>query len=177
MIGTSFSALKGVERDSGICIVKNTDVFKLTHFPPWPLSQGCAINPFSVITTKATALKWAKDTVLSVLHVLLLPSYSLDIDITIPTNGCRNWIKLRLSYLPKITWLISGEATIWTDATWLWIMLLKMTLKVCWTARRSNQSILKEINPEHSLEGPMLKLKLQYFGHLMLQLRPSQINK
>ena len=41
-------------------------------------------------------------------------------------------------------------------------------LRVPWTARRSNQSILKEINPEYSLEGLMLKLKLQYFGHLML---------
>ena len=40
-------------------------------------------------------------------------------------------------------------------------------LRVPWTARRSNQSILKEINPEYSLEGLMLKLKLQYFGHLM----------
>ena len=40
-------------------------------------------------------------------------------------------------------------------------------LRVPWTARRSNQSILKEISPEYSLEGPMLKLKLQYFGHLM----------
>ena len=40
-------------------------------------------------------------------------------------------------------------------------------LRVLWTARRSNQSILKEINPEYSLEGLMLKLKLQYFGHLM----------
>ena len=40
-------------------------------------------------------------------------------------------------------------------------------LGVPWTARRSNQSILKEINPEYSLEGLMLKLKLQYFGHLM----------
>ena len=39
--------------------------------------------------------------------------------------------------------------------------------RVPWTARRSNQSILKEISPEHSLEGLMLKLKLQYFGHLM----------
>ena len=46
---------------------------------------------------------------------------------------------------------------------WCWIRLLT----VPWTARRSNQSILKEINPEFSLEGPMLKLKLQYFGHLM----------
>ena len=46
---------------------------------------------------------------------------------------------------------------------WCWSRLLK----VPWTARRSDQSILKEINPEYSLEGLMLKLKLQYFGHLM----------
>jgi len=45
------------------------------------------------------------------------------------------------------------------------VVLEKMT--VPWTARRSNQSILKEINPEYSLGGLMLKLKLQYFGHLM----------
>ena len=46
---------------------------------------------------------------------------------------------------------------------WCWIRLLR----VPWTARRSNQSVLKEISPEYSLEGLMLKLKLQYFGHLM----------
>ena len=46
-------------------------------------------------------------------------------------------------------------------------MVLEKTLRVSWTARRSNQSILKEINPEYSLEGLMLKLKLQYFGHVM----------
>ena len=46
---------------------------------------------------------------------------------------------------------------------WCWRRLLR----VPWTARRSNQSILKEINPEYSLEGLMLKLKLQYLGHLM----------
>ena len=46
---------------------------------------------------------------------------------------------------------------------WCWRRLLR----VLWTARRSNQSILKEISPGHSLEGLMLKLKLQYFGHLM----------
>ena len=45
--------------------------------------------------------------------------------------------------------------------------MLEKTLEVPWTARRSNQSILKEISPEYSLEGPMLKLKLQYFGYLM----------
>ena len=46
---------------------------------------------------------------------------------------------------------------------WCWRRLLR----VPWTARRSNQSLLKEISPEYSLEGLMLKLKLQYFGHLM----------
>ena len=46
---------------------------------------------------------------------------------------------------------------------WCWIRLLRIP----WTARRSNQSILKEINPEYLLEGLILKLKLQYFSHLM----------
>ena len=46
-------------------------------------------------------------------------------------------------------------------------MVLEKTLESPWTARRSNQSILKEISSEYSLEGLMLKLKLQYFGHLM----------
>ena len=46
-------------------------------------------------------------------------------------------------------------------------MVLQKTLEIPWTARRSNQSILKEISPGYSFEGLMLKLKLQYFGHLM----------
>ena len=51
------------------------------------------------------------------------------------------------------------------DAFELWCW--RKFLRVPWTARRSNRSILKEINPEYSLEGLMLRLKLQYFGHLM----------
>ena len=51
------------------------------------------------------------------------------------------------------------------DADELWCQ--RRLLRVPWTARRSNQSILKEISPEYSLEGLMLKVKLQYFGHLM----------
>ena len=50
-----------------------------------------------------------------------------------------------------------------TFELWCWRRLLRIS----WTAKRSNQSILKEISPEYSLEGLMLKLKLQYFGHLM----------
>jgi len=53
---------------------------------------------------------------------------------------------------------------------WCWRRLSR----VPWTTRRSNQSILKEINPEYSLEGLMLKLKLQYFGHLMLRADSSE---
>ena len=55
----------------------------------------------------------------------------------------------------------------WVPKNWYFqTLVLEKILRVYWTARRSNQSILKEINPEYSLEGLMLKLKLQYFGHL-----------
>ena len=66
--------------------------------------------------------------------------------------GCKSWI-IKKAEDQKI------------DAFELWCW--RRLLRVPWTSRRSNQSILKEISPEHSLEGLMLKLKLQYFGHLM----------
>ena len=87
-------------------------------------------------------------------------------DITLPTNvclvkamvfpvvmyGCESWT------IKKAEW-----RRIHAFELWCWRTLLR----VPWTARRSNQSILKEMSPEYSLEGLMLKLKLQYFGHLM----------
>ena len=63
------------------------------------------------------------------------------------------------------SWIIKKVDSQRIDAFELWCW--RRLLRVPWTARRSNQSILKEINPEYSLEGPMLKLKLQYFGHLI----------
>ena len=65
-----------------------------------------------------------------------------------------------------------GHKESWAPKSWcFWTVVLKKTLESSldsyWTAKRSNQSILKEIGPEYSLEGLMLKLKLQYFGHLM----------
>ena len=63
------------------------------------------------------------------------------------------------------SWIIKKAEHQRTDAFELWCW--RRLLRVPWTARRSNQSILKEISPEYSLEGLMLKLKLQYFGHLM----------
>ena len=59
----------------------------------------------------------------------------------------------------KESWALKN----WCFKLWCWRRLLRAP----WTTRRSNQSVLKEISPEHSLEGLMLKLKLQYFGHLM----------
>ena len=87
-------------------------------------------------------------------------------DITMPTRvclveamvfpvvmyGCESWTKSKAE-----PWRIDALKF------WCW----RKTLRILWTARRSNQSVLKEINPEYSLEGLMLKLKLQYFGHLM----------
>ena len=60
---------------------------------------------------------------------------------------------------------VGGGFRMRTDAFELWCW--RGLLRVSWTARRSNQSVLKEISPEYSLEGLMLKLKLQYVGHLM----------
>ena len=87
-------------------------------------------------------------------------------DITVPTKvhivkgmvfpvvtyGCESWTIKKVEHRR-------------IDASELWCW--RRLLRVPWTARRSNQSILKEIGPEYSLEGLMLKLKLQYFGHLM----------
>ena len=67
-------------------------------------------------------------------------------------NECESWT-IKKAECPRI------------DAFELWCW--RRLLRVPWTARRSNQSILKEISPGHSLEGLMLKLKLQYFGYLM----------
>ena len=66
--------------------------------------------------------------------------------------GCESWILKKVEHRR-------------TDAFKLWCW--RRLWRVSWTARRSDQSILQEINPEYSLEGLMLKLKLQYFGHLM----------
>jgi len=63
------------------------------------------------------------------------------------------------------SWTIKKAECQRTDAFELWCW--RRLSRVPWTARRSNQSIPKEISPEYSLEGLMLKLKLQYFGHLM----------
>ena len=87
-------------------------------------------------------------------------------DITLPTKVCL--VKAMVS--PTVmygceSWTIKKAERQRIDAFELWCW--RRFLRIPWIARRSNQSILKEMNPEYSLEGLMLKLKLQYFGHLM----------
>ena len=87
-------------------------------------------------------------------------------DITLPTKVCL----VKAMVFPVVrygceSWTMKKTEHQRIDAFELWCW--KILLRVPWTARRSNQSILKEMNPECSLEGMMLKLKLKYFGHLM----------
>ena len=87
-------------------------------------------------------------------------------DITLPTKVCL----VKAMVFPVVvygckSWTVKKAEGRRIDAFEVWC--LRRLLRVPWTARRSNQSILKEISPGISLEGMMLKLKLQYFGHLM----------
>ena len=87
-------------------------------------------------------------------------------DITLPTQFCL----VKAMVFPVViygceSWTVNKAECRRIDAFELWC--LRRLLRVPWTARRSNQSILKEISPGCSLEGMMLNLKLQYFGHLM----------
>ena len=87
-------------------------------------------------------------------------------DITLPTKFrlVKAMVFLIVMYGHE-SWTIKKAEHQRIDAFELWCW--RRLLRVPWTARRSNQSILKEISPEYSLEGQMLKLKLQYFGHLI----------
>jgi len=87
-------------------------------------------------------------------------------DITLPTKVClvKAMVFLSIMYGYE-SWTIKKAEHRRFDAFELWSW--KRLVRVPWTARRSNQSIIKEISPEYSLEGLMLKLKIQYFGHLM----------
>ena len=94
------------------------------------------------------------DSVLKSRDITLLTKVHIVTAMVFPivTYGCESWTMKKTEH-----------RRIDTFKLWCWRRLLT----VSWTARSSNQSILKEISPEYSLEGPMLKLKLQYFSHLM----------
>ena len=99
-----------------------------------------------VMTNLVSILKSRDVTLLTKVHLVKAMVFP------VVMYGCESWI--------------TKKAECWRiDASELWYW--RRLLRVPWTAMRSNQSILKEISPEYSLEGLMLKLKLQYFGHLM----------
>ena len=103
------------------------------------LEQKAMTNLDSIIKSRSSTL-WTK---VDIVKAMVFP---------IVMYGCDSWTVKKAEHQR-----IDGFEL------WCWRRLLR----VLWTARRSNQSILKETNPEYSLEGLMLKLKLQYFGHLM----------
>ena len=106
-------------------------------------------------------------------HLFLGRKVMTNLDTTLKSRGTALPAKVRVvkaMVFPVVmygceSWTIkkAEHRTIDAFKVWCWRRLLR----VPWTARRSNQSILKEISPEYSLEGLMLKMKLQYFGHLM----------
>ena len=143
----------------------------------WRSLVGCRLwGPTESDTTEATQQQITEDSdynheIIGYLIIGRKAETSLDSEfksrgITLPTKvhiaktmafpgvmyGCESWTIKKTEHRR-------------TDAFKLWCW--RRLLRVPWTTRRSNQSILKEINPEYSLEGLMLKLKLQYFGHLM----------
>ena len=99
-----------------------------------------------VMTNLNSILKSRDITLLTKVHIVKTMAFP------VVMHGCETWTIKKAEH-----WRI--------DAFELWCW--RRLLRVPWTARRSNQSNLKEINPEHSLEGLLLKLRLQYFGHLM----------
>ena len=94
------------------------------------------------------------DSVLKSRDITLLAKVYIDkaVVLLVVMYGCESWTIKKAECRRTDTFKV-----------WCWRRLLR----VPWTAKRSNQSVSKEISPEYSLEGPMLKLKLQYFGHLM----------
>ena len=103
------------------------------------LGRKAMINLDSILKTRDTTLL----TKVRLVKAMVFP---------VVMDGCESWT-IKKAECPRI------------DAFELWCW--RRLLRVPWTSRRSNQSILKEISPEYSLEGLMLKLRLQYFGHLM----------
>ena len=153
--------------------IQKTEIMASSPINPWQIDGETieTVTDFIFLGSKITAdgdcsHEIKRHSLLGRKAVTNLGSILKSRDITLPTKvrlvkamvfpvimyGCESWTVKKAEH-----WRI--------DAFELWCW--RRLLRVPWTARRSNQSILKEISPEYSLEGLMLKLKLQYFGHLM----------
>ena len=108
--------------------------------------ERCLLLERKAVTNLDSMLKSRNITLLTKVHIIKAMAFPVVI------HGCENWT-IKKAECQRI------------DAFELWCW--RRLLSIPWTARRSNQSNLKETNPEYSLEGLMLKLKLQFFGHLI----------
>ena len=135
---------------------RSWDFFRKRKSPSFACHRGWWLQPWNLkihlllgrkaMTNLDSILKSRDITLLSKIRIVKAMVFP------IVMYGCENWTTKKAEH-----WRV--------DAFELWCW--RRLLRVPWTARRSNQSILKEISPEYSLERLMLKLKLQYFGHLM----------
>ena len=140
---------------------------------PWQIDGETVetVSDFSFLGSKITAdgdcsLEIRRRLLLGRIVMTNLDSIFKSRDITLPTKVCL----VKAMFFPVVmygceSWTVKKAECQRIDAFELWCW--RRLLRVPWTVRRSNQSVLKEISPGCSLEGMMLKLKLQYFGHLM----------
>ena len=130
----------------------------------WGLQNHCRwwLQPWNKKTLLGRKVMTNLDSIFKSRNITLLTKVHLVKAMVFPVvmYGCESWTIKKAE-----RWRIDALG-LWIDAFGL-SLLKRRLLKVLWTARRSNQSILREISPEYSLEGPMLKLKLQYFVHLI----------
>ena len=134
-----------------------------THVYLWQIHDDIWQNQYNIVKLK-NKIKWKEKRVLEWGDQLMQRIKSRDITLQTKVHLVKAMVFLVVMYGCEI-WTIK-KAEYWRiDAFELWCW--RRLLIIPWTARRSNQSILKEISPEYSLERLMLKLKLQYFGHMM----------
>ena len=152
---------------------QKTKIMASSPITSWQIDGGTmdTVTDFIFLGSKITADVYCSHKIKRCLHLERKVMTNLDSifksrDITLPTKV--HLVKAMV--FPVVTygcqcWTIKKAEYQRIDAFELWC--LRRLLRIPWTARRSNQSILKEISPDYSLEGLMLKLKVQYFGHLM----------
>ena len=153
--------------------VKKTKIMLSSPIPSWQIDEETmeTVRDFIFLGSRITADGDCSHEIKK--HLLLgrkamtnLDSRLKSIGVTLPTKVC----PVKAMVFPVVMYGREScsikKAECWRiDAFALWC--LRRLLRVPWTARRPNQSILKEISPEYSMEGLMLKVKLQYFGHLV----------
>ena len=143
--------------------IQETNILVSSPITSWQTDRKtmATVADFMFLGSKITAKGDCRHLLLGRKSITNLDSILKSRNITLPTNVCL----VKAMVFPVVIYVCESWTIKRIDTFELWSW--KRFLRVPWTARRSNQSILKGISPEYSLEGLMLKLKLQYFDHLM----------